>query len=287
MSKPASLTIGDVATTSGLTPATLRAWESRFGFPSPQRLHGGQRRYTDDDLARIRLVLRERAAGATLAAAIERAASEPLELPQSLFVRALAASGLEPQTVTKRTMIALSHALEDVCSLRAERALIVGAFQRRRFYARARERWRDLTREAVRAVVFADFAAARERRGLPAEVPLEPRQPLEREWAIVHLAPRSSVLLIGRELPGQQAEPDPSRRFELIWSADPALVRDALETSALLAQRTAPAIAASLDAALAASPHQLGLDPSFLSALTNRMIAYLDPLSPERERATS
>ncbi|MGO8946508.1 MAG: GAF domain-containing protein [Ktedonobacterales bacterium] len=49
--------IGDVATLTGLSADALRAWE-RVGLLTPHRSTAGVRRYTDDDLARIRLIAR-------------------------------------------------------------------------------------------------------------------------------------------------------------------------------------------------------------------------------------
>ena len=110
----------------------------------------------------------------------------------------------------------------------------------------------------------------------PAEVPIPRGDQLSREWAIVHLAPRSSVLLLGRELPGEARRRDPERRFELVWSADPALVWDGVETAVRMAERTAPSVARSLRADLADFAYPLALDPGFVMALTNRMVGYVD-----------
>ena len=276
MSKHLNLTIAEVARETGVSPATLRAWEDRHGFPAPQRLAGGQRRYGEDDVVRIRRVLAERAAGATLASAVARASVD--EQTSGSFFADLrwGPRRLESQVVRKRTLVALSHAIEDECSLRAERGLLVGAFQERRFYAGSRRRWRDLARGVQRAVVFADFESARTPARAPAEVPIPHDDALGREWAIVHLAPRSSVLLLGRELPGEPRGRDGERRFELVWSTDPPLVWDALETAASLAERTAPSIAAALRQDLAEVSHPLGFDPAFVIALTNRMVGNLD-----------
>jgi DNA-binding transcriptional MerR regulator len=49
--------IGDVGTLTGLSPDALRAWE-RVGLLSPHRSAAGVRRYTEDDLARFRLIAR-------------------------------------------------------------------------------------------------------------------------------------------------------------------------------------------------------------------------------------
>jgi PAS domain S-box-containing protein len=49
--------IGDVAALTGLTVDALRAWE-RVGLLTPRRSAGGVRRYTEDDIARVRLIAR-------------------------------------------------------------------------------------------------------------------------------------------------------------------------------------------------------------------------------------
>ena len=50
----AALSIGDVVTATGVGEATLRAWERRFGFPTPRREPSGHRRYDRVDVERIR-----------------------------------------------------------------------------------------------------------------------------------------------------------------------------------------------------------------------------------------
>ena len=49
--------IGDVAALTGLSADALRAWE-RVGLLTPQRSPGGMRQYSEDDIARIRLIAR-------------------------------------------------------------------------------------------------------------------------------------------------------------------------------------------------------------------------------------
>jgi methanogenic corrinoid protein MtbC1 len=52
-----------VSRATGIGQHTLRAWERRFGFPKPERLPSGHRRYTADQVARLRLISRALAAG--------------------------------------------------------------------------------------------------------------------------------------------------------------------------------------------------------------------------------
>jgi MerR family transcriptional regulator, light-induced transcriptional regulator len=48
---------------TGIGPHTLRVWERRFGFPEPDRLPSGHRRYPKDQVDRLRLISRALALG--------------------------------------------------------------------------------------------------------------------------------------------------------------------------------------------------------------------------------
>lgn len=52
-----------VANRTGIGPHTLRVWERRYGFPSPERREGGVREYSEGDIARLTLIARALAAG--------------------------------------------------------------------------------------------------------------------------------------------------------------------------------------------------------------------------------
>src|SRR3954469_12712957 len=146
------LTIGDLAARTGLSPATLRVWESRHGFPRPARRESGHRRYDERDVDLVTQVIRRRDSGMRLEVAIAgvalaRAAVE--EAPGSPSVYAAMRRkhpGLQPQRLCKAQLLALSWAIEDECCARAERPMIFGAFQEQRYYRQAEERWRELAR---------------------------------------------------------------------------------------------------------------------------------------------
>lgn len=55
---PTLLAIADIERETGLAKDTLRVWERRYGFPTPQRDTLGERRYDQDQLARLRLIKR-------------------------------------------------------------------------------------------------------------------------------------------------------------------------------------------------------------------------------------
>jgi len=52
-----------VANRTGIPADTLRVWERRYGFPKPERRPGGSRVYSEDDVARLRLLARALEAG--------------------------------------------------------------------------------------------------------------------------------------------------------------------------------------------------------------------------------
>lgn len=55
---PSLLTIADVEQDTGLSKDTLRVWERRYGFPTPVRDALGERRYSQAQLLRLRLIKR-------------------------------------------------------------------------------------------------------------------------------------------------------------------------------------------------------------------------------------
>jgi DICT domain-containing protein len=219
-------------------------WERRHGFPVPERLPSGHRRYHEGDVALVQLVERERAAGLSLPAAIARARAAASESEPSVFAGLRRhRPELQPIRLRKPVLLALSRAIEDESCARAERALLFGAFQRERFYRQSERRWREFARTAELAVVFADFDRARLPARGPAELPIERAAPLSREWAVVCEAPGHAVCLAGIELTPARRRADHAREFDVIWSVEPDVVRTAAEICVGLAGRSEPRLA--------------------------------------------
>jgi len=241
------LTIGDLAGRTGLTPATLRAWESRHGFPVPLRRASGHRRYDERDVALVRQVLRRRDAGVRLDVAIADAAASRSVLTTptaSVFAELRGAHPhLAPQKLRKQTLLALTWAMEDECCARAQRPRLFGAFQREAFYRQARSRWRELARTAEVTVVLADFGSrstsCTETPGVDT-VHLPEEAPMRREWSLVCDAPDHAAALAAWEIPGQVDMPDKDRVFEAVWTLDPREVRDAARLCARLVDVLVP-----------------------------------------------
>src|ERR1700753_1113401 len=106
------MTISELAERSGVPAATLRSWETRFGFPRPQRMTSGHRRYAPGDLVLVGEVLRLRATGLSLPAAIAQAAAgRPAAAPSVFAALRRRHPGLQPQILRKSTLLALTQAI--------------------------------------------------------------------------------------------------------------------------------------------------------------------------------
>jgi DICT domain-containing protein len=251
-------------------------WETRYGFPEPTRLPSGHRRYCERDVELVAKVLDERAAGRSLPAAIERVRRSAEEPELSIYAGLRRRRPeLTPYLMPKRTLVGMSHAIEDECAARAQQPLLFGSFQREPYYRRAERRWRELSRTAEIAVAFADFPARRDPQDGPLEIPIDRSCPLGREWALICDCADLSAALAAWERPGQDDVPDLERLFETIWTIEPEMVREAARISAGLTRREAPELRARLDKRLDEPPEPNHDGLRLVASLASRMVAYV------------
>ncbi|HEY1566578.1 MAG TPA: DICT sensory domain-containing protein [Solirubrobacteraceae bacterium] len=275
------LTTAQLAERTGLSAGTLRMWENRHGFPDPPRLPGGHRRYAPNDVDRVREVLRWREQGLSLPAAIERVRHRRAPAAASVF------AGLRrrrpevaPTNLSKPAVLALSCAIEDEYCAQAAGGVLLGSFQHERFYRAAQRRWREMARTADLAVALADFAAAAEPAQGPVEVAIDRRNALAREWAVVVSAGGMQACLAAWEQPSDEAVPDARRRFEVLWSAEPEVVADALEVAEQLLAPLDARLAERLRTARERAPADVDPEPARRcgEAVAHRMVGYLGQL---------
>ena len=285
---PAGLSIGDLAERTGVSTATIRMWETRHGFPRPERLASGHRRYTEADVTALAHVVRRRDAGVRVDAAIaEAVAAKPPSSPSVYAELRRRHPGLQVQRLRKRTLLALSWAIEDEFLARADHAHVFGAFQHERRFLEAEERWNEMARVARTALVLADFPS-----GVPGpaegptRVQLAPDAPMRREWALVCDGPGLPVALTAWELPGQGGVPQQRRVFEACWSTDPVAVRDASRVCVRIAVAADAPVGAPLVRELEQAPVQDATDPALLTALFDRLLGHLDRTVSQAPRST-
>lgn len=276
MTQSAGLSIRRVAELTGVAEATLRIWEQRHGFPSPARLPSGHRRYSEADVEAVRAVEADRREGVPLRTAIESARERAAQPEHSIFAGLRRRRPeLDRFLLPKRTLIGMSHAIEDECAARADRPVLLGAFQRERYFRAAEPRWRELSKRADLTVVLADFPAGREPPGAPIEVPIGSSDPLGREWSLVCEAADYSACLSAWEPPGQEDTADAARTFEAVWSVEADVVRDCLRLALSLAERLAPALAERVAERLERPTPRHADEMRLATALTSRMLAYV------------
>jgi DICT domain-containing protein len=226
-------------------------------------MSGGHRRYAEADVATVLEVLRHRSTGLALEAAIRRATSGSLR-SRSIYAELRSQHPeLTPQRLSKASLVAISHAIEDECCARAEQPLRI-----------------ELARTARVTVVFADLAAASQpRSGVPTEVALPHDAPLNREWIVICDAPDLPACMAAVERPGQEDVLDLRRRFEMVWTVDPRAVRYASRIAAALAEKYQPGWRTADLAVLDDDPPAASGDLRRAYDLLNRMVGYLDARS--------
>jgi len=273
------LAIRDVAERTGIAAGTIRMWEQRYAFPEPERTASGYRLYSDEDVAALKRVLALRETGLSVPAAVERgrAAAGATDRPSLFGALATAEAPVQARRLSKPTLLAISRAIEDETMARAAGPVVIGAFQNERNYRVVEQRYRELARTADVVVVFADFPALAQVPGEPIEIPLASDDALGNEWAVVVDAPGYSACLLAWEPPeSQRLSDDADRRFEAMWTLDPRTVRRAAVVGGRLAARADPALGERLEELLAERPLAAEQPSAGLTALTNRMIDYLD-----------
>jgi DNA-binding transcriptional MerR regulator len=272
------LTTTQLAERTGLSAGTLRMWESRHGFPDPSRLPGGHRRYAEAEVERVSEVLRLREQGLSLPAAIERVRGRHAPVAVSVFAGLRRRRpDLAPTVLPKPAVMALSRAIEDEYCAQGGQGVLIGSFQRERFYRRAERRWRELARTADLAVALADFPGPADPPGGPVEVPIDARHALSREWAVLISAERVHVCLAAWEQPSEAEVPDAQRRVEVLWAFEPAVVADGLAVAAELLSPIDAGVAVRLRAAGEAAAADLDPAPAlrYGAEVAHRMVGYL------------
>jgi DICT domain-containing protein/predicted DNA-binding transcriptional regulator AlpA len=271
------LTIGALARRTGLGVSTIRAWERRHGFPEPQRLESGHRRYSERDVEAILAAVRDRHAGMSLGAALAKARASRFGPGRSVFgALRHALDGVAPTVMSKPAMVMLSRAVEDEIVGRAERPVLFGAFQAERFWRASEDRWRNLAATSTIAVALATFPQARHD-GALWEVPVDLSAPLAREWVVMCDSATFSVCVAAVELPDDRV-----RTFEVLWSAEPSVTREAARVASQIAAAAVPELRGVADA-LQVSPKANYDAARATTALANRAIVYAAAATPRSD----
>jgi DNA-binding transcriptional MerR regulator len=224
--------VSEAARQLGVSTSTLRSWELRYGLVPSVRSTGAHRRYSPADIHRLQAMQRLVSQGVPTAEAAKTVGHTQHDEPDSSIATGLRDRHPELQTrgLTKRSLIALSRAVEDEWAVRGAGGVLVGAFQKERFYRQSQRRWRELARTARTCVAFADFPQRAEEPSGPVELPLAPDALAHREWVVLCHGPGLRVCLVGWQRPSNLAEH--KAEYETLWTLDPALVSEATRIAA-------------------------------------------------------
>jgi diguanylate cyclase/two-component system sensory protein len=158
------------------------------------------------------------------------------------------------QRLTKKTLVTVSHALEQAALAAAEDGpmVVLALFQRLPYFERERQVYERI---AVRAAATVVGLVAEHAPALPAGahcVLLDEKEELAREWTVVVLTPRFGAVLVARDLEKFQAGAatlEAGRMFEGRYSLrrDEAL-HEVLRLRDQLGDRLSPAVSSGLDA---------------------------------------
>jgi DICT domain-containing protein/CheY-like chemotaxis protein len=133
-----------------------------------------------------------------------------------------------PTTVPKATLIELCHTLEELVLDEGLHGAIAAGFQRGRFFDVERERYRDLAGGDHRLVLV--FTGDGTAEAAPIHHIVTGRDhPLAQDWFLVVLTPRFGAAVVGRELAGERAVGDVTRRFLTVWTFDAGVVNDVVQ----------------------------------------------------------
>jgi DICT domain-containing protein len=269
------LGISDVAEQTGLAAGTIRVWEQRYGFPEPARTGGGYRVYTADDVETLRRVVAYRERGLSLPAAFERARASGVPTDRPSLYGAIVAGDepVRPQVLRKRTLVAISQAIEDETLTRAAGPVVIASFQRESNFRAVEHRYKRLAGVADVCVAFGGFSQLEEREGEPTLVPVADAGSMGSEWAVIVDAPGYAACLLAWEVPESQPG---SRRFEAVWTLDPRVVRRAALVGASITRTAAPELGDRIERLLQDRPLAVESPSPRLTALTNRIIGYLE-----------
>ena len=182
----------------------------------------------------------------------------------------------------KRTLIEVSRAIEDEALSHGTAPICFGAFQEERFYRRVEPRWRRLGAVADAAAVFADFprpALRSARAGRAADRARLAARATSGRWSSTRRGTRRARRLgAARERP-RGARPTSTGASRRYWTLDPIEVRAATRVGAALAREVDEEFGDRVDALLADRPLAFERPAIALTALTNRVVSYLDEVA--------
>ncbi len=131
-------------------------------------------------------------------------------------------------SLTKATLVHLSHTLEDFVLKRKMPAMLFTGFQESSHWRTETERYRELADVAMQVCIFAGKPLPADQTLGAIQIELEGEDPLRQEWFVAILADEFSVILCGLDNL-RPADREAHRTFDTVWSFDPTVVGSVLD----------------------------------------------------------
>lgn len=186
---------------------------------------------------------------------------------------------------TKATLVHVSHTLEDLVLQRKLPAILFTGFQESSHWREETERYRALAEVAQQVCIFAGGQLPPEASEKEIHITLHGDDPLRQEWFLCILSPQFSVVLCGQDQ-HNAAEQEATRQFATLWTLDPAVIDDVLDTCEDVVAYYRPDRAAALRTARRQFPPSAP-DPALMTALTMEMIRFEESLHQSLRNTTS
>jgi DICT domain-containing protein len=124
---------------------------------------------------------------------------------------------------SRRTMIALSHVIEEHAADGGPETVLIAAFQRLSLFAVEAERYRRIASQFAQVYVLGVPDVSIPEVPNVVVVPLESAWPLVQEWSVIASGPRVAVGLFARDTEGFRMETR-SRSFEGLFTTETVLI---------------------------------------------------------------
>jgi HD-GYP domain-containing protein (c-di-GMP phosphodiesterase class II) len=193
-----------------------------------------------------------------------------------------------PTVYGKRSLIALSHAMEDRgIAAGGPAPLVFGGFQRARFFAHDRGRYQRIgARSALTVAVGGGLAGGAD--GRLSVVGVGPEDPFWHDWVlVVYGGGDSAAVLVARDHARDEIEDRPTRdrRCDAVWSYDPRLTHAAARWVGSYLDGHDPALARRWNDALDVLPSPAPGPDRALTALGGHLISAMQREIGREQRA--
>ncbi len=129
---------------------------------------------------------------------------------------------------TKRTLVHLSHALENIVLQDKIPALIFTGFQESSHWREETKRYEELSGVVKQICIFAGRSLPPEANARQLHIELADGDPMRQEWFLAILSEQFTVLLCGQDTL-RPAEEEATREFDTLWTFEPQFINPALD----------------------------------------------------------